>query len=101
MSQLTRQMLFAVSVIFIIPSAVAQNFATLVATRFIVGATSGSVLNAPENVLQDVWATDAEKNLPVALFILFYMTGVTLGPIFGALSAPLSWRWYVPLRCHD
>ena len=73
----------------------AQNFATLIVTRILNGAFASAVLNTPEVALADLWATEKEKDLPVILFVWFYFIGFTVGPAFGALFVPLSWRWFV------
>lgn len=78
-----------------IPQALAPNFATLLVTRVIAGALGGILQTAIEMFIADIWLTDAERNLPVTLYTLALVAGVTLGPTFGAIAKELSWRWYV------
>ena len=41
----------------------------------------------------DTWLTDTDRDLYISLFILIYLSGVTMGPAFGAIDAVLNWRW--------
>ncbi|OAQ95662.1 hypothetical protein LLEC1_05789 [Akanthomyces lecanii] len=65
---LTCYMLFTV---FLIPQALAQNFATLVVCRAMAGA----------------------RVLPLTGYVFSLVSGVTMGPVLGAVVEPLSWRW--------
>lgn len=76
-----------------IPQALATNFATLLITRTIAGICGGTLQNAMDIFIADIWLTDKQRNLPITLFILVLTAGVTLGPAFGAISGSLSWRW--------
>lgn len=86
-------------VLFIIPQAVAQNFATLIVTRFFSGGCASLLANTIASVIPDVWATEEERSIPVGLYILLYLWGSTLGPpVFGGVTQFLatdseSWRW--------
>jgi MFS family permease len=90
---------YAVFIIFIIPQAVAQNFATLIVTRFFSGGCASLLANTIASVIPDVWATEEERSVPVGLYILLYLWGSTLGPpVFGGVTQFLagtsqSWRW--------
>jgi MFS family permease len=90
---------YAVFIIFIIPQAVAQNFATLIVTRFFSGGCASLLANTIASVIPDVWATEEERSIPVGLYILLYLWGSTLGPpVFGGVTQFLagtsqSWRW--------
>lgn len=77
----------------IIPQAVAPNFATLIVTRVIAGALGGILQNAMATFNADMWMTDEERDLPVTLYTFVLVSGVTLGPVFGAIFHELSWRW--------
>lgn len=81
--------------ILVIPQAVATNFATLLAIRAISGALGGILQNAMEMFVADIWLTEEDRNLPITLYTLVLVAGVTLGPVFGAIVNDLSWRWYV------
>ena len=75
------------------PQALAANLATFLITRTIAGICGGTLRNAMDIFIADIWLTDKQRNLPVTLFILVLTAGVTLGPAFGAISSSLSWRW--------
>ena len=53
----------------------------------------GILLNCLACFVADIWLTDRERDLHITLFILVYLSGVTIGPAFGAIVAVLSWRW--------
>lgn len=78
---------------FIIPQAVARNFATLIVTRFLAGGFASIVQNAVEAVIGDLWQGE-ENSLPVTVFMFAYLAGFTMGPVFGAgIVRHLYWRW--------
>ncbi|PNP52483.1 hypothetical protein THARTR1_06951 [Trichoderma harzianum] len=79
--------------IFIIPQALAQNFATLVASRILAGAFGGTVQNAADGIIANVFRHHHERALPLTIYILALLMGVTMGPVLGAGFEPLNWRW--------
>ena len=74
-----------------------MNWATMIATRTIAGIFGGILMNAMAAVVADIWLTDEERNTPLTFFVWTYLAGVTIGPVFGAISNVLYWRWYVHL----
>ncbi|KAL8770086.1 MAG: hypothetical protein Q9209_004124 [Squamulea sp. 1 TL-2023] len=84
---------------FVIPQALAQNFATLLVVRAIAGTFGGVLQNVLEQTAADIWATDKARNLPITLYTFAYVGGVTLGPALGAIVSNISWQWvfYVQL----
>ena len=86
---------YAFFVLMIIPQAVALNFETLVVTRFFSGGCVTLLANAAASIIPDIWDDDRARSLPVALYILCYLCGSTLGPpVFaGILSVTENWRW--------
>lgn len=87
------KILYLVFTAMVIPQALAQNFATLLVVRAIAGLVGGVLQNLLEQVAPDVWATDKQRNLPITLYTFVYISGVTLGPVLGAVVHELSWRW--------
>lgn len=86
-------MSYVIFTAFIIPQALAQNYATLIVTRFFAGGCASVVQNGVENIIGDLWVGE-ETGLPVTMFIFAYLTGFTMGPVFGAaIASGLSWRW--------
>lgn len=79
--------------IFFIPQAVAKSLATLIVTRTFAGFFAGILMNGLEAIIADMFATDVERSLPVAFFILVYSAGFTLGPAYGAIWPADQWRW--------
>jgi MFS family permease len=86
---------YAFFFLMIIPQAAAQNFATLVVARFFSGGCVTLLANTAASIIPDVWDDDHTRSLPVAIYILCYLVGSTLGPpVFaGILSATDNWRW--------
>lgn len=68
-------------VIFLIPQAVAQNFATLIVSRFFAGAFGAVVMNAVANIVGDLWECDVDRSFAITLFNITYLGGFTLGPV--------------------
>ncbi|KAI4284677.1 MAG: hypothetical protein L6R38_001255 [Xanthoria sp. 2 TBL-2021] len=85
--------LYLVFTAMVIPQALAQNLATLLVVRAIAGLVGGVLQNLLEQVAPDIWATDKQRNLPITLYTFVYISGVTLGPVLGAIVHELSWRW--------
>ncbi|OOQ83365.1 putative MFS multidrug transporter [Penicillium brasilianum] len=79
---------------FLVPQAVAQNFATLVVTRFLSGGCAAVLANTAAGVIGNVWSTEWSRSVPVSLYILGYMAGSSMGPVMGAaIFQALGWRW--------
>ncbi|KAL2849935.1 major facilitator superfamily domain-containing protein [Aspergillus pseudoustus] len=79
---------------FLVPQAVAHNFATLVVTRFFAGGCVAILANTAAGVVGNVWDTEWSRSIPVSLYIVGYMAGSSAGPVVGAVIFQfLSWRW--------
>lgn len=62
-------------------------------TRFFAGGFASIVQNAVEAVIGDLWRGE-ENSLPVTFFMLAYLGGFTMGPVYGAgIVRHLYWRW--------
>jgi len=83
--------------LMIVPQALAQNYATLIVTRFFSGGCVALLANTICSVIPDVWDSDKTRSVPVGLYILFYLMGNTLGPpmFAGVMQHVGNWRWYV------
>lgn len=84
--------------LMIIPQALAQNFATLVVTRFFSGGCVSLLANTICSVIPDIWGDDKARSLPVSLYIVLYLMGNTLGaPMFAGVMQHIgNWRWCEP-----
>ncbi|KAF2726065.1 MFS general substrate transporter [Polychaeton citri CBS 116435] len=81
--------------LMVIPQAVAQNFATLIVTRFFAGGCVALLANTIASIIPDVFESDEERSIPVGLYIMLYLVGSTLGPpMFAGVEQHLdTWRW--------
>ncbi|KAL4871498.1 hypothetical protein BDV12DRAFT_163863 [Aspergillus spectabilis] len=85
---------YAVFICFVIPTAVAQNFSTLVVTRFFCGACVAVLANTSATVIGNTWASERERSIPVSMYIVAYLAGSSIGPVIGApVFDHLGWRW--------
>ncbi|EGP90189.1 uncharacterized protein MYCGRDRAFT_69159 [Zymoseptoria tritici IPO323] len=89
---LTSYILF---LLFVIPQAVATNYATLVVSRFFSGGLVALCANTISSIIPDLWATDKARSFPVSIYIVCYLVGSTLGPVLfaGVVQATNSFRW--------
>lgn len=86
---------YAFFLLMIIPQALAQNFATLVVTRFFSGGCVALLANTISSVIPDIWSDDKARSVPIGLYIMLYLTGSTLGPpmFAGVMQHIGNWRW--------
>lgn len=88
--------------IFLFPTAFAENFATIVVTRFFGGGASSVAINLVGGSISDVWLGDKARSVPMSLFGFTSVAGIALGPFVGDaiqtihtssrdLDSP--WRW--------
>ncbi|KAK5788159.1 hypothetical protein VI817_009117 [Penicillium citrinum] len=84
-------------VVSLFPSAFAQNFATLVVTRFFGGGASSVSINIVGGSISDVWYGDKARSLPMSLFGFTSVVGIALGPFIGSAIQEIHkkdpWRW--------
>ncbi|KAF2997963.1 hypothetical protein E8E13_006217 [Curvularia kusanoi] len=86
--------IYAVLVIFIIPQAVAQNFATLIVVRIITGSCSATLANITSGIVSDVWHAGLTKSFFTSMYIFALLSGLSMGPVFGSLVVQYTtWRW--------
>ncbi|KAF9889531.1 hypothetical protein FE257_007241 [Aspergillus nanangensis] len=88
---------YFILVVSLFPSAFAQNFATLVVTRFFGGGASSVAINIVGGSISDVWRGDRARSLPMSLFGLTSVIGIALGPFMGSAIQSIHkkdpWRW--------
>ncbi|OAL03242.1 MFS multidrug transporter-like protein [Phaeosphaeriaceae sp. SRC1lsM3a] len=85
-------------------SAFADNFATLVVTRFLGGGGSSVAINIVGGSISDVWKGDKDRSLPMSLFGFTSVAGIALGPFIGSAIVQIGypdtglqspWRWFI------
>ncbi|KAL5419864.1 hypothetical protein PMIN06_001269 [Paraphaeosphaeria minitans] len=87
-------MLYATLIVFTIPQAVAQNFATLIVTRIFTGGCSATLANITGGIVSDIWRDGRAKSFGTSLFIWGLLAGLNTGPIIGsAIVHYTTWRW--------
>lgn len=82
-------------ILFIIPQALAENFASLVVTRIITGSCSGVLANITSGIVSDIWRPGRAQSFGTSLYIFGLLGGLNMGPVFGSLVVQYTtWRWY-------
>ncbi|KAG0155520.1 hypothetical protein PDIDSM_1097 [Penicillium digitatum] len=88
---------YVILVISLFPSAFAQNFATLVVTRFFGGGASSVSINIVGGSISDVWLGDHARSLPMSIFGFTSVVGIALSPFIGSAIVQIQksepWRW--------
>ncbi|KAJ4332877.1 hypothetical protein N0V95_009556 [Ascochyta clinopodiicola] len=94
--------------LFLFGSAFADNFATIVVTRFFGGGASSVAINIVGGSISDVWKGDKARSLPMSLFGFTSVAGIALGPFVGSaivqirkpsagLESPWRWIYYIQI----
>ncbi|KAJ5889700.1 hypothetical protein N7504_010510 [Penicillium tannophilum] len=80
---------------FCIPIAVAQNFYTILISRFFSGAFGASSMAVTGGALTDVWNTAVSRGISLDCFVATAFVGPVIGPIVGDFitESYLGWRW--------
>ena len=86
--------LYTLFSLFLIPQAVAQNFATLIVTRAVAGACGATIAAVVDGVAVDLWNGERGRGRAVVIYTFALVGGYTFGPVFGgAIMSGLGWRW--------
>ncbi|KAL7951834.1 major facilitator superfamily domain-containing protein [Trichoderma barbatum] len=79
--------------IWLIPSAVAKNIATMLVARFFDGLAGSAFLTVSGGTVGDLFARH-ELQLPMAAFSIAPFVGPSLGPLLGGfINYYTHWRW--------
>lgn len=90
---------YGIFFVFTIPQAVAQNYATLVACRFVAGGAAGVLQNGMDGIIADIWDGPIDRSLPVTIYVTGLLAGVSLGPVYGGVIVHnLDWRWILYIQ---
>jgi MFS family permease len=85
---------YLIFLIFVIPQAVARNFATFIVCRFFAGCCGAVLQDAMDGIIADIWEKATERSLPVSCYVFALLAGVSIGPVVGgAIVLTLDWRW--------
>lgn len=84
---------WALFLIWLIPSAVARNTATIVTTRFIAGFAGSAFLSVAGGTVSDVFTREQIQS-PMTIISLSPFIGPSLGPLLGGfINYYTNWRW--------
>lgn len=88
---------YSILVLSLFPSAFAQNYATLVVTRFFGGGAAASTINIVGGSISDVWRGSVARSHPMSVYIFSTAVGISLGPFIGGglqkIHIGQPWRW--------
>jgi MFS family permease len=94
---------YALYIICLFPSAFAQNFATLIVTRFFGGGAAAATINIIGGTISDIWRGSVARSRPMSLYVFSGVAGIAIGPCIGGglqrINIGTSWRWY-NMRCY-
>ncbi|KAI0850093.1 MFS general substrate transporter [Daldinia vernicosa] len=84
---------WAMFLIWLIPSAVARNIATMLVARFIDGFAGSSFLSVAGGTVSDIFRRD-QIQAPMVIVSLSPFIGPSLGPLLGGfINYYTNWRW--------
>ncbi|KAK3349399.1 major facilitator superfamily domain-containing protein [Lasiosphaeria hispida] len=84
---------FLAFMIWMIPSAVAQNIQTMLVARFFQGLAGSAFLSVSGGTVGDLFSRD-KMQMPMAIFTLAPFIGPSTGPLIGGITNSFAyWRW--------
>lgn len=84
---------FLLFLVWIVPSAVAQNIETMIVARFFQGFAGSAFLSVAGGTVGDLFHREAMQG-PMALFSAAPFVGPSIGPLIGGfINTYASWRW--------
>ena len=80
-------------VVWLIPTAVGQNIATILVSRFLAGFAGSAFLAVAGGSIGDLFARD-QLQAPMAIFTVSPFVGPSMGPLIGGfINYNTNWRW--------
>ncbi|KAK0707529.1 major facilitator superfamily domain-containing protein [Lasiosphaeris hirsuta] len=84
---------FLAFMIWMIPSALAQNIQTMLVARFFQGLAGSAFLSVSGGTVGDLFSRD-KMQVPMAIFTLAPFIGPSMGPLIGGITNSFAyWRW--------
>jgi MFS family permease len=84
---------FTFFIIWLIPSAVAQNIQTMLIARFLDGLSGSAFLSVAGGTVGDMYNRE-ELQLPMLIYTASPFVGPSIGPLIGGfINQYTSWRW--------
>lgn len=84
---------FVLFIIWLIPSAAAQNIETMIIARFFQGLTGAAFLSVAGGTVGDLFSREKMQG-PMAFFSVAPFIGPSIGPLIGGfINSYVSWRW--------
>ncbi|KAH7055834.1 major facilitator superfamily domain-containing protein [Macrophomina phaseolina] len=84
---------FALFTIFTLACAVADNFASLIVFRLLVGIPGSCAISVVGGVIADVYNDPTTRGRAMAIFMAATTFGPLIGPVASGFIAVISWRW--------
>ncbi|XRM37678.1 hypothetical protein ABZX51_001138 [Aspergillus tubingensis] len=85
---------YLIYICFLIPTGVAQNFATLIITRFFSGGCVAILANTVAGIISNIYVGNRARTVPLSMYITIYLASSSMGPVIGAsIYQFLSWHW--------
>ena len=80
-------------IVWQIPTALAQNIATIIVTRFLAGFSGAAFLSVSGGSITDMWIKE-QVSWPMVIYTLGPFLGPTIGPLVGGfINQHVVWRW--------